>query len=336
MRTALVALTLYALLPVLRNTVVGHRGRRPGGARGGRGLGMTDGQLLRRVELPLAASVILAGIRLATVIGIGLATIAAAIGAGGLGVFIFRGVAMVDNRTILAGALPAAALALARRRGCSARSSAACGRRDELLRGLLRAPRRCSPPAAAAGTASSSGSKNFTEQRMLGELLAQTLERAGIPVERQARPRRHVRVRRRPARGPDRRLRRVHRHGAHGVLKEPPDTDPARVLAARARGLRGGRARLDWRRSASTTPSRWSCRPDAGVRTISRGGRPGAQHGRRASATSSSSVPTATPRSSACTAWRSRDVRTMDLGSALPRPRRAAGRRRRRAAPPTG
>jgi osmoprotectant transport system permease protein len=113
MRTALVALTLYALLPVLRNTVVGIAGVDPAVREAGRGLGMTDGQLLRRVELPLAASVILAGVRLATVIGIGLATIAAAIGAGGLGVFIFRGVAMVDNRTILAGALPAAALALA-------------------------------------------------------------------------------------------------------------------------------------------------------------------------------------------------------------------------------
>jgi osmoprotectant transport system permease protein len=112
-RTALVALTLYALLPVLRNTVVGITGVDPAVREAGRGLGMTDGQLLRRVELPLAASVILAGVRLATVIGIGLATIAAAIGAGGLGVFIFRGVAMVDNRTILAGALPAAALALA-------------------------------------------------------------------------------------------------------------------------------------------------------------------------------------------------------------------------------
>jgi osmoprotectant transport system permease protein len=112
MRTALVALTLYALLPVLRNTVVGITGVDPAVREAGRGLGMTDGQLLRRVELPLAASVILAGIRLATVIGIGLATIAAAIGAGGLGVFIFRGVAMLDNRTILAGALPAAALAL--------------------------------------------------------------------------------------------------------------------------------------------------------------------------------------------------------------------------------
>ena len=113
MRTALVALTLYALLPVLRNTVVGIAGVDPAVREAGRGLGMTDGQLLRRVELPLAASVILAGVRLATVIGIGVATIAAAIGAGGLGVFIFRGVAMVDNRTILAGALPAAALALA-------------------------------------------------------------------------------------------------------------------------------------------------------------------------------------------------------------------------------
>lgn len=112
LRTALVALTLYAILPVLRNTVVGISGVDPAVREAGRGLGMTDGQLLRRVELPLAASVILAGVRLATVIGIGLATIAAAIGAGGLGVFIFRGVAMVDNRTILAGALPAAALAL--------------------------------------------------------------------------------------------------------------------------------------------------------------------------------------------------------------------------------
>ena len=111
-RTALIALTLYSLLPVLRNTVVGITGVDRAVREAGRGLGMTDAQLLRRVELPLAASVILAGIRLATVIGIGLATIAAAIGAGGLGVFIFRGVAMVDNRTILAGALPAAALAL--------------------------------------------------------------------------------------------------------------------------------------------------------------------------------------------------------------------------------
>src|SRR5439155_19545080 len=84
----------------------------PGIREAARGMGMTDRQLLLRVELPLAASVIIAGVRVATVIGIGVATIAAAIGAGGLGVFIFRGVAMVDNRTILAGALPAAGLAV--------------------------------------------------------------------------------------------------------------------------------------------------------------------------------------------------------------------------------
>jgi osmoprotectant transport system permease protein len=111
-RTALVALTLYALLPVLRNTVTGLAGVDPTLREAGRGMGMTDRQLLLRVELPLAASVILAGIQVATVIGIGVATIAAAIGAGGLGVFIFRGVAMVDNATILEGALPAAALAI--------------------------------------------------------------------------------------------------------------------------------------------------------------------------------------------------------------------------------
>lgn len=112
-RTALVALTVYALLPILRNTVTGIAGVDPALREAGRGMGMTDRQLLLRVELPLATSVILAGIRVATVIGIGVTTIAAAIGAGGLGVFIFRGVAMVDNRTILAGALPAALLAIA-------------------------------------------------------------------------------------------------------------------------------------------------------------------------------------------------------------------------------
>src|SRR5262249_33894010 len=106
LRTALVALTLDAGVRVRGTAVGGLRAVAPAVREAGRGLGMTDGQLLRRVELPLAASVILAGVRLATVIGIGLATIAAAIGAGGLGVFIFRGVAMVDNRTILAGGLP--------------------------------------------------------------------------------------------------------------------------------------------------------------------------------------------------------------------------------------
>jgi osmoprotectant transport system permease protein len=111
-RTALVALTLYACLPILRNTVVGVASIDPAVRDAGRGLGMTDRQLLWRVDVPLAAGIIVAGVRLATVSGIGLATIAAAIGAGGLGVFIFRGLAMLDNATILTGAVPAALLAL--------------------------------------------------------------------------------------------------------------------------------------------------------------------------------------------------------------------------------
>ena len=111
-RLAIVALTLYALLPVIRNTYTGITGVDPGVREAARGRGMTDRQVLLQVELPLATGVILSGVRVATVITVGVATIAAAIGAGGLGEFIFRGVAMVDNRVILAGAIPAALLAL--------------------------------------------------------------------------------------------------------------------------------------------------------------------------------------------------------------------------------
>lgn len=112
-RTAIVALALYALLPIVRNTYTGIRDIDPAVIEAARGLGMTDRQLLWHVELPLALGVIVAGIRVATVINVGVATVAAAIGAGGLGVFIFRGLALVDNRVILAGAIPAALLALA-------------------------------------------------------------------------------------------------------------------------------------------------------------------------------------------------------------------------------
>lgn len=112
-RTAIVALFGYSLLPILRNTYEGIRGVDESVRTAGRAMGMTDRQLLRQVELPLALGVILGGVRLATVIGIGIATIAAAIGAGGLGAFIFRGLNMVDNDQILAGAVPAALLALA-------------------------------------------------------------------------------------------------------------------------------------------------------------------------------------------------------------------------------
>jgi osmoprotectant transport system permease protein len=112
-RTAIVALVLYALLPIIRNTYTGIQGVDPAVREAGRGMGMSDRQLLFMVEIPLAFGVILAGVRVAAVIGVGVATIAAAIGAGGLGVFIFRGVAMVDNTLIMAGALPAALMALA-------------------------------------------------------------------------------------------------------------------------------------------------------------------------------------------------------------------------------
>jgi osmoprotectant transport system permease protein len=111
-RTAIVALVLYALLPILRNTYVGLTGIDPAVLEAAEGMGMTDAQIVWRVRFPLALPVILAGIRTATVLTIGIATIAAAIGAGGLGTFIFRGVAMVSNAVIFAGAIPAALLAL--------------------------------------------------------------------------------------------------------------------------------------------------------------------------------------------------------------------------------
>ncbi|HET6360966.1 MAG TPA: ABC transporter permease [Gemmatimonadota bacterium] len=135
--TAIVALTLYALLPIVRNTHAGIRGVDPALTEAGRGMGMTDGQLLAKVELPLCAGVIVAGVRVATVISIGIATIAAAIGAGGLGVYIFQGLAMVDDTVILAGAVPAALLALAA---------------DGLLGWLAR---RLTPPGAPGSAAES-------------------------------------------------------------------------------------------------------------------------------------------------------------------------------------
>jgi osmoprotectant transport system permease protein len=111
-RLAILALTLYALLPVIRNTYTGIRGVDAAVVEAGRGMGMTAGQLLFQVELPLSVTVIIAGVRVAVVVSVGLATIAAAIGAGGLGELIFRGLAMVNNQLILAGAVPAAVLAL--------------------------------------------------------------------------------------------------------------------------------------------------------------------------------------------------------------------------------
>ena len=112
-RTAIVALCVYALLPILRNSLTGIVGVDAAVRESAVAMGMTGRQILWQVELPLAAPSIMAGVRIATVTTIGTATIAAAIGGGGLGVFIFRGIAMVDTRTILAGAVPAAILAIA-------------------------------------------------------------------------------------------------------------------------------------------------------------------------------------------------------------------------------
>jgi osmoprotectant transport system permease protein len=111
-RTAIVALVLYALLPVMRNTLTGILGVDPAVRESAVAMGMTNNQVLWQVELPLAMRTILAGVRVATVTTIGTATIAAAIGGGGLGVFIFRGISTVDTAQILAGAIPAALIAL--------------------------------------------------------------------------------------------------------------------------------------------------------------------------------------------------------------------------------
>lgn len=197
-RTAIAALALYALLPIIRNTFIGIQNVDPAIREAGRGLGMTDRQLLFQVEIPLALGVIIAGVRVATVISVGTATIAAAIDAGGLGRYIFRGLRMNDNTLILAGAVPAAAMALAAdlllgsvehwfSRGAAAR----LGRRRLLvgaalvLAAALAVWAVVSFRSGAASGRVAVGSKDFTEQIILGEIVAQTIERkTGLRVER--------------------------------------------------------------------------------------------------------------------------------------------------------
>jgi osmoprotectant transport system permease protein len=191
-RTALVALTVYAVLPIVRTTIAGLQGIDRAVIECAVAMGMTPRQVLRLVELPLAAPSILAGVRLATVVGVGTATIASAIGAGGLGDYIFRGLAMVDPVVIVAGALPAAVLALIAD-GVLAMATTLVDPRRRQRRGL-------GPVALIAaaiigvvllawpGGSESAvviGSKNFTEQIILGEVLAQTIERhSNLTVER--------------------------------------------------------------------------------------------------------------------------------------------------------
>jgi osmoprotectant transport system permease protein len=186
-KAALIVLILYALLPVMRTTVSGLNSVDPAVREAGLAMGMTDRQLLFQVELPLARPAILAGVRVATVVGVGTATIAAAIGAGGLGEYIFRGVASVDSTVILAGAVPAAALALiadfalggaerwfspgrAQARSSKFAVAAAAGAVAlvMLIAGLLWSERAHGRIVI--------GSKDFTEQVILGEMLAQLIE----------------------------------------------------------------------------------------------------------------------------------------------------------------
>src|SRR5881628_1923490 len=179
-RAALVVLILYGLLPIVRTTIAGLRSLDPAIREAGVAMGMTPRELLRQVELPLALPSIVAGVRVAAVVGVGSATIAAAIGAGGLGEYIYRGLSMVNTTVILAGAIPAAALALfadgglawlerrmRRRRPAAGRAAAVAAAGIALIGALAW--------SATTRTAASVvvGSKNFTEQVVLGELLAQ-------------------------------------------------------------------------------------------------------------------------------------------------------------------
>ena len=207
-KTAIIALTLYSLLPVIRNTVTGISGVDAKIRDAATAMGMTDWQILKMVELPLAAPVILTGIRVAVVISVGVATIAAAVGAGGLGTYIFRGLRQNDNNLLLAGAISSAILALA--------ADFALGRIEKMF-APIRAENRVSAkrrkfiavgafafvailfglsflPNFKSGVSNSKpetanqtirvGSKDFTESVILAEILAQMLEKRGFTVER--------------------------------------------------------------------------------------------------------------------------------------------------------
>jgi len=200
-RTALVALVLYSLLPIIRNTVTGILGVDPNVREAAVAMGMTSGQVLRQVELPLAMGVIVTGIRVATVIAVGVTTIAAAVGAGGLGVYIFRGLRQYDNNLLLAGALSAALLALAadfflgllqQQFSFEAKHSVAGSTVWKLalaaavlivvVGGLVWWRGGGSTSAGVARV--SVGSKDFTESALLAEIAAQMLEKRGVSVER--------------------------------------------------------------------------------------------------------------------------------------------------------
>ncbi len=205
-RTAIVALVLYSLLPIIRNTVTGILGVDPNVREAAVAMGMTGSQVLWKVELPLAMSVIITGVRVALVIAIGVATIAAAVGAGGLGVFIFRGIRQFDNNLLLAGAVPAALLALtadfglglvenhfsvnrSRKMATSSKRRLAIGAATAIAIAIIAAVYIGSRDSGSHSSPVQSahvvvGSKDFTESALLGEIVAELLEARGISVER--------------------------------------------------------------------------------------------------------------------------------------------------------
>ena len=198
---AIVALALYALLPIIRNTYIGINGINPAIKEAGIGMGMTDRQLLLKVEIPLALPIILAGVRVATVISVGIATVAAAIGAGGLGTFIFRGISTVNNELILAGAMPSAVIALGAdfclgllETYLTQRIGNKDGRKQVswilvIVLGIISLGISglviFNWQFTSTTPTITIGSKNFTEQVILGEILAQQIENhTQLKVER--------------------------------------------------------------------------------------------------------------------------------------------------------
>lgn len=253
-RTAIFVLILYGLLPIVRTTIAGLTGIQPSVREAGLAMGMTARQLLRQVELPLALPSIVAGVRVAAVVGVGSATIAAAIGAGGLGEYIYRGLAMVDSTVILAGAIPAALLALtvdgsllwlerrlvARRRGGSPRRRLAAAAVLVLVALALSGLGTLRPDADIVV-----GSKNFTEQLILGEIVAQAIERRGLTVQRRLNMGGTLICERALTSGDIDLYVEYTGTALTAIFHEPPATDPGAVLATvRDRYARTGRTVL--------------------------------------------------------------------------------------------
>ena len=262
-RTAIAALIVYALLPILRNTYVGVRQVDPAVLEAATAMGMTPGQRLRMVEVPLALPVILGGVRIATVVSVGTATIAAAIGAGGLGTYVFRGLATMDTRLVLAGAIPAAVLAVVA---------------DGLLARVERSRRPARAAAALAGAAAVILAWAAVDARRgpspQGGRRLQELHRAGPARRDRGRDPRAGRRRRGPPPRTWAAPRSATRRCVSGqadvyveytgtalrdVLKERTRSDPREVLAIVRGPLPRARPARSASRSASTTPSPWSC-----------------------------------------------------------------------------